>query len=151
MFYLTLSRSTKKLLLLVLSALFAYWLLLAPGTASASGTPVPAPKVYTMSEAQLNTLEKNLDLLEQILAQQDPELTALQLQLAESRNELKALRSELATSREQLQKAEDSLQSVNKLLEKYAQEEKKKRLKIKAQRNLWTVIACGAVVAAIGK
>lgn len=145
MFYLTLSQSTKKLLLLVLSALFAYWLLFAPGTASASG--MPAEKTYTITETQLSKLQTNLDLLEQILAQQYPELTALQLQLAESRNELKALRSELATSREQLRKAEDSLQSANESLEKYVQEERRTRLRIKAQRNGWQVIAACTIIA----
>lgn len=115
---------------------------MVPATCSASGTPEP---VYQITETQLSMLEKRLNLLDQILAQQNPELTTLMLQLAESKKELTTLRNELATSREQLTKAEESLKNANLFLEKSAQEAKQQRLKIKAQRNGWiaaTVLAC---------
>ena len=76
-------------------------------------------------------------MLDQLLAQQDPELTTLQLQLIELKRELMTLRKELTTSKEQLLRTESSLQTVNESLQRYAAEEKKKRLKIKAQRNAW--------------
>ena len=138
-------RTEKKLLLLVLSLLFCYWLFAGSATASASGTP---EKTYQITETQLTTLEQKLSLLDQILAQQNPELTTLQLQLAESRNELQTLRNELTTSKEQLTKAEESLQNANLFLEKCVQEEKKKRLKIKAQRNGYFIGMVAAILVA---
>lgn len=140
---------TKRLLLLFLSLLFCWWLFFAPGTCSASGTQIPVPeeKTYTITETQLRGLEQRLTLLDQVLAQQNPELTTLQLQLTESRRELATLRNELSISKEQLTKAEDSLRNANLYLEKCAAEEKKTRLKIKAQRNTWAAVAACLVVA----
>lgn len=57
--------------------------------------------------------------------------------LIELKRELMTLRKELTTSKEQLLRTESSLQTVNESLQRYAAEEKKKRLKIKAQRNAW--------------
>ena len=136
---------TKKLLLLFLSCLFCWWLLAASATCSASGMP---EKTYQITETQLQALETRLSLLDQILAQQNPELTTLQLQLAESRNELQTLRNELTTSKEQLTKAEESLRNANLYLEKCAAEEKKKRLKIKAQRNGYFIGMVAAILVA---
>ncbi|MBR0293728.1 MAG: hypothetical protein IJQ91_04895 [Acidaminococcaceae bacterium] len=138
---------TKKLLLLFLSCLLAWWLLGASATVSASA---PEP-MYQISETQLSMLETRLDLLDQILAQQNPELTTLQLQLVESKKELATLRSELTISKEQLTKAEESLRNANLYLEKCAAEEKKKRLKIKAQRNGYFVCMVAAIIAACHK
>ena len=137
---------TKKLLLLFLSCLLAWWLLGGSVTCSASGMP---EKTYQITETQLSMLETRLDLLDQILAQQNPELTTLQLQLAESKKELTMLRNELITSKEQLTKAEESLRNANLYLEQCAAEEKKKRLKIKAQRNTYFCLMVAAAVAAV--
>jgi septal ring factor EnvC (AmiA/AmiB activator) len=95
----------------------------------------------------LQALEQKLTLLDQVLAQQNPELTTLQLQLTESRRELETLRNELSMSKKQLTKAEESLRNANLFLEKCAAEEKKTRLKIKAQRNTWAAVATCLVVA----
>ena len=144
MTFLTSNPTVKKWLLALLLCLFCSWLSFAPATCSASGTP---EKTYQITETQLQALEQKLTLLDQVLAQQNPELTTLQLQLTESRRELATLRNELSISKEQLTKAEDSLRNANLYLEKYAQEEKKKRLKIKAQRNTWAAVAACLVVA----
>lgn len=140
---------TKKLLLLFLSLLLCWWLFFAPGTCSASGTQIPVPeeKTYTITETQLRGLEMRLQTLDQVLAQQSPELTTLMQQLAESKKELTMLRNELSMSKEQLTKAEESLRNANLYLEKCAAEEKKTRLKIKAQRNTWAAVAACLVVA----
>ncbi len=144
---------TKKLLLLFLSLLFCWWLLVASGTCSASEMPEPVPeeRTYTITETQLRGLETRLTMLDQVLAQQSPELTTLQLQLAESKKELTMLRNELTMSKQQLTKAEESLQNANLYLEKCAQEEKRTRLRIKAQRNTWEAIAACLVVALAAK
>ena len=135
-----------------LSALLSFWLVLVPATCSASVMQEKqTTAVYQITETQLNVLEKNLELLDQVLAQQDPELRTLQLQLAESKKELTMLRKELATSKEQLKKAEDSLRNANLYLEKCEQEEKRTRLRIKAQRNFWEAVAACLVIALAAK
>lgn len=67
--------------------------------------------------------------------------------LIELKQELMTLRKELTTSKEKLLMAENSLQNANRSLQQYAQEEKKKRLKIKAQRNTW--VGASILLAAI--
>jgi septal ring factor EnvC (AmiA/AmiB activator) len=133
---------TKKLLLLFLSLLFCWWLFFAPGTCSASGT-------YQITEAELTQLEINLRKLEQLSSTQKTELTRLQEQLTKSERELALLKSQLATSSTQLTQAQNSLQTANELLDKFVQEEKKKRLKIKAQRNTYFCLMVAATIAAV--
>ena len=139
-------QTEKKLLLLALLSLFCWWLFSVQATCSASGTP---EKTYQITETQLQALETKLSLLDQVLAQQNPELTTLQLQLTESRRELATLREELSISKQQLTTAEESLRNANLYLEKYAAEEKKKRLKIKAQRHTYFCLMVAAAVAAV--
>ena len=133
---------TKKLLLLLLSLLFCWWLLSASATCSASGT-------YQITEAELTQLETNLRKLEQLSSTQKTELTRLQEQLTKSEQELALLKSQLATSSTQLTQAQNSLQTANELLDKFVQEEKKKRLKIKAQRNTYFTLMVAATIAAV--
>lgn len=135
-------QTTKKLLLLFLSCLLAWWLLGSPATCSASGT-------YQITEAELTRLETNLSRLEQISSTQKTELTRLQEQLTKSEQELALLKSQLAISSTQLTQAQNSLQTANELLDKFAQEEKKKRLKIKAQRNTYFTLMVAATIAAV--
>ena len=133
---------TKKLLLLLLSLLFCWWLFSASATCSASGT-------YQITEEELTQLETNLRKLEQLSSTQKTELTRLQEQLTKSEQELALLKSQLATSSTQLTQAQNSLQTANELLDKFAQEEKKKRLKIKAQRNTYFTLMVAATIAAV--
>lgn len=142
----TLDLQTKKWLFWFLLCLFSWWLFSAQATCSASTMP---EKTYQITETQLQALETKLTLLDQVLAQQNPELTTLQLQLTESRRELATLRNELNMSKEQLTKAEESLRNANLYLEQCAAEEKKKRLKIKAQRNTYFCLMVAAAVAAV--
>ena len=136
---------TKKWLLLFLSCLFAWWLFTASGTCAASGTPEP---VYQITETELSQLETNLAQLSAInnrlatdLKVQSDEATALKKEVSELKKELERLRN-LSV------KQEDSLTTANRLLEEYATEAKRERLRIKAQRNGWfvaTVLACAAL------
>ena len=135
-------QTTKKLLLLFLSLLLCWWLFLAPGTCSASGT-------YQITEEELTQLETNLRKLEQLSSTQKTELTRLQEQLAQSQKQLQMLKAQLNTSAEQLTTAQNSLDNANKLLEEYAIAEKNKRLKIKAQRNAYFVMMVAATAFAV--
>ena len=139
---------TKKLLLLFLSLLFCWWLLVASGTCSASEMPEP---VYQITETELSQLENNLAQLSAINTQlqtdlkvQSDEATALKKEVIELRKELEQLRSLSQTQ-------ENSLTNANRLLEEYAIEAKKERLRIKAQRNAWEAVAACLVVALVVK
>ena len=136
------SQKEKLIMLLLLSLLLCSWLGLFPGTCSASGT-------YQITEAELTRLETNLRKLEQLSSTQKTELTRLQEQLTKSEQELALLKSQLATSSTQLTQAQNSLQTANELLKQYADEEKKKRLKIKAQRNTYFTLMVAATIAAV--
>ena len=146
MIFQNLSLTEKKLLLLFLSALLCWWLFFAPGTCSASRTPEP---MYQITESELTTLENNLAQLSSInnrlqvdLKAQSDEATLLRKQLAELKKELEQLRSLSQTQ-------ESSLTNANELLDKFAQEEKNKRLRIKAQRNTYFTLMVAATAFAV--
>ncbi len=135
-------QTTKKLLLLFLSCLLAWWLLGSPATCSASG-------MYQITQEELTQLETNLRKLEQLSSTQKTELNRLRQQLAQSQEQLQMLKAQLNTSAEQLTTAQNSLQTANELLDKFAQEEKNKRLKIKAQRNTYFALLVAATAFAV--
>ena len=66
-------RTEKKLLLLVLSLLFCYWLFAGSATASASGTQ--DPQTVTMEVAELNRLDNIFSQLSQVNGKLQNELT----------------------------------------------------------------------------
>ena len=89
--------------------------------------------MYQITEQELQQLDSNLTKLQQISEVQKAELNKVSEQLTTAK-------SELITSKAQLQQAQISLNNANKLLQEYEKEEKRKRLRIKAQRNAaWTV------------
>ncbi len=150
MYYQRFSANTKKLLSLLVSVLLAFLLLFIPATCSASGTQeadrMPAI-TYQITEQELVQLESNLTKQQQLSVTQQAELTRLRAQLQKSQMELQLLKNQLNTSSVQLTIAQQSLQNANQSLQKYAREEKKKRLKIKAQRNIW--VGASILLAAI--
>ena len=135
-------RTEKKLLLLLLSLLFCWWLVSGSNTVYAS-------EMYQISEVELTQLETNLRNLEQLSNTQKTELTRLREQLAQSQEQLQTLKAQLNTSAEQLTTAQNSLDNANKLLQEFAQEEKNKRLKIKAQRNVYFTLMVAATAFAV--
>lgn len=141
-------RAEKKLLLLALSLLFCWWLWCGLPTCSASGTPEP---MYQITESELTTLETNLAQLKSINDRLQTDLKAQSSEATELRKELDALRRELEQLRSLSAKQEDSLTSANRLLETYATEAKRERLRIKAQRNGWAAAAACLAVALVVK
>ena len=142
MIFTNLKLREKVLLLLFLSCLFCWWLLVASGTCWASGT-------YTITEAELNQLDSNLTKLEQISVTQQAELGRLKTTLETSKQELGMLKSQLTISKEQLAQAQNSLTNANKLLQEFATEEKRTRLRIKRQRNFWICATITAILFAV--
>jgi len=142
MIFQNLTLREKKWLFLFLLCLFLWWLYSPSAICSASGT-------YTITEAELNQLDSNLTKLEQISVTQQQESARLKDTLTKSEQELSQLKSQLNTSTEQLKQAQNSLQNANQLLQKYAAEEKRTRLRIKAQRNFWIGVAITTLTIAV--
>lgn len=132
----------KKWLLLFLACLFSWWLFSAQAICWASGT-------YTITEAELKALEVRLDKLNQISQTQQAESKRLTDTLTKSQAELNLLKNQLTISKEQLTQAQESLANANRSLQEYAAEEKRKRLKIKAQRNMWIGFTITAIIIAV--
>ena len=139
---------TKKLLLLFLSLLFCWWLLVASGTCSASGMPEP---MYQITESELRTLETNLAQLRSANERLQVDLRAQSSEATALRKEVTALRKELSDLKALSVTQESSLTNANKLLEEYAIEAKRERLRIKAQRNGWAAAAACLAVAIVVK
>ena len=141
-------QTEKKLLLLFLSLLFCWWLFFAPGTCSASGTPEP---MYQITESELRTLETNLAQLRSANERLQVDLRAQSSEATQLKKELAALRKELSDLKALSVTQESSLTNANKLLEEYAIEAKRERLRIKAQRNGWAAAAACLAVALVVK
>lgn len=142
MIFQNLKLQEKKWLFLFLLCLFLWWLYSASATCSASGT-------YTVTEAELKALEVRLDKLNQISVTQQAESKRLTDTLTKSQAELNLLKNQLTISKEQLTQAQESLANANRSLQEYAAEEKRKRLKIKAQRNMWIGFTITAIIVAV--
>ena len=147
---------TKKLLLLFLSLLFCWWVFSASATCSAS--EMPEPQTATVEIAELNRLDSIFSQLSQVNGKLQNELTdsktALiksQAELKRAQQELKQLQLQIATLKALSVNQENSLQKVNESFKQYAEEQKRTRLRIKAQRNTWEAIAACLVVALVTK
>ena len=143
---------TKKWLLYFLSLLLFWWVLSASGTCSASTTP--DPQTVTVEVAELNKLDSIFSQLSQVngklqneLMDSRTELIKSQEALKKAQQELKLLQLQIVTLKALSVNQENSLQKVNESFKEYAEEQKKTRLRIKAQRNTW---AAAALVACIG-
>lgn len=127
----------------------------APVMASATIEP---GRSYVISGEQLQTLSDDLKKLRSIneqqrqrLTEQQQQISELQERLATAEQSLTASQEALQTAREQQIRVETSLTSANESLIKWSAEEKRTRLRIKAQRNAWETIAAGLAIAYIAK
>ena len=155
MIFQSLDLKTKKLLLLFLALLFSWWLFSASATCSASEIPKQAMMVEI---AELDRLDNIFSQLSQRNGKLQNELTDSKTELLKSQEALKKARQELTQLRLQItvlkslsENQENLLQKANESFKEYAAEQKKTRLRVKAQRNFWECIAAAAVVALIVK
>ena len=132
--------------------------LLPAATSSASETPA----TYQITAAELRQLESNLTRLQQFNAslrqtcgQQQNRLvdlaTALnraEQQLATAQRQQTALQLQIQTLPAKSEKQEESLKTANESLTAFAAEQKRTRLRIKAQRNTWAA-AAGSLAAGL--
>jgi len=151
-----LDQITKKWLLLFLVCLFCWWLFSAQATCSASG--MPEPQKVTVEMAELDRLDSIFSQLSQANGKLQNELTDSRVELQKSQEALKKARQELMQLRLQLaelkslsESQESLLQKVNESFKQYAAEQKKTRLRVKAQRNTWEAVACLAIIGCIIK
>ena len=116
-------------------------------TSSASETPA----TYQITESELRTLETNLAQLRSANERLQVDLRAQSSEATALRKEVTALRKELSDLKALSVTQESSLTNANKLLEEYAIEAKRERLRIKAQRNAWEAVAACALIAFVAK
>ena len=154
--FMTLDLKTKKWLLAFLVCLFCWWLFSAQATCWASGTP--EPQKVTVEISELNRLDNIFSQLSQRNGKLQNELTDSKTELLKSQEALKKAQQELTQLRLQItvlkslsENQENLLQKANESFKEYASEQKKTRLRVKAQRNFWECIAAAAVVALIVK
>lgn len=93
------------------------------------------------------TLETNLAQLRSANERLQVDLKAQSSEATQLKKELAALRKELSDLKALSVTQESSLTNANRLLEEYAIEAKRERLRIKAQRNGWAAVAACLVVA----
>lgn len=140
----------RKLLSLFFVLSLCFSLSSVPATCSASGTQmyeITEPELIQL-QADLNRLQTINDDLQQICGRQRNELVTLQAdlmqarkQLTEAQNRSAELQMQIQSLTMQSQKQEASLKEINKSFREYEQEQKRTRIRIKAQRNTWEVAA----------
>ena len=134
---------------LLLSALPCY-------AASLPDTNTVPEKMYTLSEQELETLEQNSNELQKINEQlqatcngQEIQLTTLKGQLTQAQELSLRLKSQIDRLTAQSAEQQNLIEKTNESLQKFAQEEKRTRLRIKRQRNAWeaaaALLACVAI------
>lgn len=105
------------------------------------GSNSQAAQLYTISEAQLNQLDKNLQTLEAHSSQKQELLNQQQKQLAEAQTQLETANRQLEKSRELNKQTQKSLDKANQSLTELEKEAQHK-IQIKTrQRNLWISIS----------
>lgn len=135
--------------------------LLPAATSSASETPA----TYQITAAELQRLDDNLTRLKQIneelrqasgqqknqIVDLQTALTQAQQQLTEARRQQTALQLQIQTLQDRSTKQEQLLNEANESFRKYAADQKRTRVRIKAQRNAWEAVAACALIAFVAK
>lgn len=121
-----------------------------------SDTSTAPGKVYTLTEQELTTLERNSNELARINEElrktcngQEVQLTTLQKQLTQAQELSMKLKSQIDGLTAQSAEQQSLIKKTNESLQKFAKEEKRTRLRIKRQRNTWeaaaALLACVAI------
>lgn len=117
----------------------------------AAGSTSQAEEMYQISETELTTLEVNLNQLKKNNETKQQLLTEQQTQLTEASQQLETVKKELTASRSLNEATQKSLESANQSLKKL-EDEARRKIEVKTrQRNLWIIIAGGALCASASK
>ena len=113
------------------------------------------PETYQVTAAELAELQSNLTRLQELNSELRQTSGALRNQLVDCQTELTQAREQLTAAETQSRKLQDQLTaltkksmsqdalltSANESLKESSAEQKRTRLRIKAQRNAWQVVA----------
>lgn len=117
----------------------------------AAGSTSQAEEMYQISETELTRLEVNSNQLKKNNETKQNLLTEQQMQLTEANQQLETVQKELTASKSLNEATQKSLERANQLLTELENEAKRK-IEVKTnQRNLWIVIAGSALCACISK
>lgn len=117
------------------------WLLCLP---LVCGSTAQAETMYQISESELTALETDLNQLQKSNASKQDLLAEQKMQLETAQKELTESKSQNAATQKLLENANQSLQEL--------EDEAKKKIETKTrQRNLWIIIAGGAIYAYASK
>ena len=117
----------------------------------AAGTASRAETMYQISESELTQLETNLQTLKRHNETKQQLLTEQKTQLTEANQQLETVKKELIASKNLNDQTQKSLEKANQSLTELEKEAAHK-VQVKArQRNLWIIIAGGALYACISK
>lgn len=115
-------------------------------------------KMYTLSEQELATLERNSSELAKINEElrktcngQEVQLTTLQKQLTQAQELSLKLKNQIDSLTAQSAEQRSLIEKTNRLLQESAKEEKRTRLRIKRQRNTWEAVAGALVIGMIAR
>lgn len=132
------------------SLLLCLLVLLPVATCSASGTPA-----YQVTAQELTELQSNLTRLQELNSELRQTSGTLRNQLVDCQTELAQAREQLTAAEKQSRELRDQLTalteksmsqdalltSANESLKEFSAEQKRTRLRIKAQRHAWQVVA----------
>ena len=107
--------------------------------------------MFLISQSELETLSSNLMRLKELNQKSQRELQTLRSQLTESKAESLKLKARLAELTATSMRQETSLTNVNRLLSEYSTDQRRTRLRIKAQRNTWEAMAGAMLIGMIAK
>lgn len=108
------------------------------------GSTAQAEEMYQISESELTTLETDLNRLQKSNASKQDLLAEQKTQLETAQKELTESKSQNAATQKLLENANQSLREL--------EDEAKKKIETKTrQRNLWIIIAGGAIYAYASK
>lgn len=117
----------------------------------AAGSTSQAEEMYQISESELTTLEQDLNQLAKNNETKQQLLTEQQTQLTEANRQLEAVQKELTASKNLNEATQKSLERANQSLTELEKEARRKiRVKTR-QRNLWIAISGGLLYAWIKK
>ena len=135
--------------------------LLPAATSSASETP----ETLQVPVAKLEQLQTNLerqkqinDSLMQVSGRQRNQIINLETALAEAQKQLATARRQQTALQLQIQRLidlsksqQETLRAANESFQKFSTEQKRTRLRVKAQRNAWEAVAACALIAFVVK
>ena len=117
----------------------------------AAGSTSQAEEMYQISETELTRLEVNSNQLKKNNETKQNLLTEQQMQLTEANQQLETVQKELTASKSLNEATQKSLERANQSLKQF-EDEAKRKIRVKTrQRDLWIIIAGGALYACISK